>query len=216
MRDLGKFRPRTKPPQERREELMNSAQRLFLQNGVDLTSIEQITDGANVAKGTFYLHFASKDDVLLALRDRFVCALLEDLKKGISKCSEADWKGKLAAWAKAGVTYFLEEAAIHDLVFREYQLPSPKGESENIVILHLSGLLEAGTAAGAWSVDDHRLTAIFLFHGLHGVVHDALAKENRVARDLLVAKLQHACFRTVGLPSVLREKKDQLVPISPP
>ncbi len=74
------------------------------------------------------------------------------------------------------MTYFLEEAAIHDLVFREYQLPSPKGENENIVILHLSGLLEAGTAAGAWSVDDHRFTAIFLFHGLHGVVHDALAK----------------------------------------
>jgi AcrR family transcriptional regulator len=99
---------------------MNSAQRLFLQNGADSTSIDQIADGANVAKGTFYLHFASKDDVLLALRDRFVRALLEDLKKAISKRSESDWKGKLAAWAKAGVTYFLEESAIHDLVFREY------------------------------------------------------------------------------------------------
>jgi hypothetical protein len=145
-----------------------------------------------------------------------LCALLEDLKKAISKRSETDWKGKLAAWAKAGVTYFLEESAIHDLVFREYQLPSSKGERENVVILHLSDLLEAGTAAGAWSVDDHRFTAIFLFHGLHGVVHDALAKEHRVARKLLVAKLQQACFRAVGLPSGLREKKDRLVPISPP
>lgn len=181
---------------------MNSAQRLFLQNGVDLTSIEQITDGANVGKGTFYLHFASKDDVLLALRDRFVCTLLEDLKKAISKRSEGDWKGKLAAWAKAGITYFLKEAAIHDLVFREYLSPSPEGQSENVVILHLSDLLEAGTGAGAWSVEDHRFTAIFLFHGLHGVVHDALATENR--RNLLVAKLQQACFRAVGLASGLR------------
>jgi len=194
---------------------MNAAQRLFLRNGADSTSIEQITDGANVAKGTFYLHFASKDDVLLALRDRFVRALLEDLKKAISKRSEADWKGKLAAWAKAGVTYFLEEAAIHDLVFREYQLPSSKGDNENIVILHLSGLLEAGTAAGAWSVDDHRFTAIFLFHGLHGIVHDALAKENLVTRNLLIAKLRQACFRAVGLPPGLREKRDRFVPIPP-
>jgi AcrR family transcriptional regulator len=138
------------------------------------------------------LHFASKDDVLLALRDRFVCTLLEDLKKAISKRSEGDWKGKLGAWAQAGIAYFLEEAAIHDLVFREYLLP------------HLSDLLEAGTAAGAWSVDDHRFTAIFLFHGLHGVVHDALAKENRVARNLLVAKLQQTCYRAVGLASGLR------------
>jgi AcrR family transcriptional regulator len=150
------------------------------------------------------LHFASKDDVLLALRDRFVCTLLEDLKKAIWKRSEGDWKGKLGAWAQAGIAYFLEEAAIHDLVFREYLLPSPKGQSENIVILHLCDLLEAGTAAGAWSVDDHRFTAIFLFHGLHGVVHDALAKENRVARNLLVAKLQQTCYRAVGLASGLR------------
>src|SRR5580658_6100047 len=135
-------RPRTKPPEERRDELMNAAQRLFLENGVGPTSIEQITDGARVGKGTFYLHFASKDDVLLALRDRFVGTLLEDLKKAISRCSKGDWEGKLAAWAKEGIAYFLKEAAIHDLVFREYLLPSPEGQSENLVILHLSGLLE--------------------------------------------------------------------------
>jgi AcrR family transcriptional regulator len=210
MREITKFR-RTKPPQERRDELMNSAQRLFLQNGLDLTSIEQITDGANVAKGTFYLHFASKDEVLLALRDRFVRALLEDLKQAVARCPEDDWRGKLAAWAQAGVTYCLEEEAIHDLVFREYQLPSPKEQSENTVILHLAGLLEAGTAAGAWHVDDHRFTAIFLFHGLHGVVHDALAKEKRVARNLLVAKLQQTCFRAVGSPSALPGEKDRSV-----
>ena len=69
--------------------------------------------------------------------------------------------------------------------------------------LHLSDLLEAGNATGAWSVENHRFTAIFLFHGLNGVVHDALAKENRVARNLLVAKLQQACFRAVGLASGL-------------
>ena len=163
-------------------ELMNAAQRLFLQNGVDLTSIAQITDGADVAKGTFYLHFASKDDVLLALRDRFIREFLEELKKAIARRPEGDWRGKLATWAKAGTIYFLEEAAIHDLVFYEYQPSSPKEDMENIVVVHLSGLLEAGTAAGAWSVDDYRFTATFLFHGLHGVIHETLAKEKRVAR----------------------------------
>lgn len=204
MRTETKFRPRTKPPQERRAELMNAAQRLFLQNGVDLTSIEQITDGADVAKGTFYLHFASKDDVLLALRDRFIREFLEELKKAIARRPEGDWRGKLAAWAKAGTIYFLEKAAIHDLVYHKYQPPSPKDDMENIVIVHLSGLLDAGTAAGAWSVDDHRFTATFLFHGLHGVIHETLAKEKRVARNPLVAKLQQACFRTVGLTSGLK------------
>jgi AcrR family transcriptional regulator len=180
---------------------MDAAQLLFLKNGPDSTSIEQITDGANIAKGTFYLHFASKDDVLLALRDRFVRALLEKLQKAVSRRPKEDWKGKLGAWAKAGALYFLEREAIHNLVFREYRSPSPEEESENIVIGHLSGLLEAGTVAGAWSVDDHRFTAAFLFHGLHGVLHEALAREKRVARNSIVAKLQEACFRAVGLRS---------------
>ena len=192
-------RPRTKPPEERRDELMNAAQRLFLENGVGPTSIEQITDGADVAKGTFYLHFASKDDVLLALRERFVRDFLSGLKIAIGKRPEQDWKGKLAAWAKAGITGYLDRAALHDIVFHEYQPRSPKQPGDNVVIVHLSGLLEAGTAAGAWSVDDSRFTATFLFHGLHGVVHDALAKNKPVAPSPLVATMQQACFRAVGL-----------------
>src|ERR1035438_2043651 len=56
--------PRTKPPETRRDELMNAAERLFLSEGVAATTIEQITSAAAVAKGTFYLYFSSKDDVL--------------------------------------------------------------------------------------------------------------------------------------------------------
>jgi hypothetical protein len=74
---------------------------------------------------------------------------LEDLKKAIARHPEGDWRGKLTAWAKAGTIYLLEEAPIHDLVFYEYQPSSPKEDIENIVIVHLSGLLEAGTDAVA-------------------------------------------------------------------
>jgi AcrR family transcriptional regulator len=200
VRAVTRFRPRTKPPEERRDELMNAAQRLFLKNGVGPTSIEQITGGAGVAKGTFYLHFASKDDVLLALRERFVREFFESLKIAVTTRPEQDWKGKLAAWAKAGMAGYLDKAALHNIVFHEYQPPSPRQHCDNIVIVHLSGLLEAGTAAGAWSVDDAPFTAAFLFHGLHGVVHDALLKKKSVARGPLVAKLQQAFFRAVGLP----------------
>ncbi len=178
---------------------MNAAQRLFIKNGVAATSIEQITDGANVAKGTFYLHFSSKDDVLFALRERFVRELLDGIKSAIAKRREEDWKGKLAAWAEAGIAGYVDAAALHDIVFYEFQAPSPKKHGDNPVVAHLSALLAAGTSAGAWSVDDPRFTADFLFHGLHGVVHDALARKKRVARSALIRKLQQTCFRAVGL-----------------
>jgi len=168
---------------------------------VEATSIEQITDGADVAKGTYYLHFASKDDVLLALRDRFVRELLESIKNAIGEQREKDWKGKLRAWAAAGISGYLDAAALHNIVFYEFQAPSPKKDGDNIIIAHLSELLGAGSAARAWSVDDPRFTADFLFHGLHGIVHGALAKQKRVARGALIRKLQQVSFRAVGLRS---------------
>ena len=43
---------RTKPSEERRADLMDAALRLFMEHGVAPTTIEQITAGASVAKGT--------------------------------------------------------------------------------------------------------------------------------------------------------------------
>jgi AcrR family transcriptional regulator len=194
-------RPRTKPPEERRDELMNAAQRLFLEHGVGATSIEQITDGADVAKGTFYLHFKSKDDVLFALRQRFVRELFANIENAIAQQRAKDWKRKLGAWAAAGTAGYLDAAALHNIVFYEFQAPLPKKDGDNIIIAHLAELLEAGSDARAWSVEDPEFTANFLFHGLHGVVHDALAKQKRVARSALIRKVQQMYFRAVGLRS---------------
>src|SRR5260370_16913660 len=62
-----KPRSRTKPPEERRNELMNAAQQLFLQRGVARTTIEQVTSTSHGAKGTFYLDFSPNDYLLSPL-----------------------------------------------------------------------------------------------------------------------------------------------------
>jgi AcrR family transcriptional regulator len=80
---------------------MNAAERLFLSEGVAATTIEQITSAAAVAKGTFYLYFSSKDDVLAALADRFAQQLLEKINTAVAKEPAKNWKGKLETWAKA-------------------------------------------------------------------------------------------------------------------
>lgn len=47
-----------------RQALLESAYRLFAEQGYDKTSIEDITRDANFAPRTFFLHFASKEDLL--------------------------------------------------------------------------------------------------------------------------------------------------------
>ncbi len=50
-----------------RRRLLDAALQMFSDRGVDATTIEDITEGADVGKGTFYRHFSNKDEVVLAL-----------------------------------------------------------------------------------------------------------------------------------------------------
>ena len=200
MRKPTKAQPRTKPPEERRGELMNSAQRLFLKQGVGPTTVEQITDGAKVAKGTFYLYFSSKEEILAALGDRFAEEHLAKIKSAVDAAPE-DFRGKLGKWAAAGVDSYLDSIRMHDILFFGGLPPTREGLVDNIVIDHLAALLQDGVEAGAWMVDDCRFTAVFLFSGLPAVVDDAYAKEKKVNLERLAARVERLCFRAVGLPA---------------
>jgi AcrR family transcriptional regulator len=191
-------RPRTKPAQQRRDELMSAALDLFVGQGVAATTIEQITTGADVAKVTFYLHFSSKEDLLAALRQRFAEDLLQRIQTAVGEEEKTDWRAKLAAWAGAAAAFYLDSTSHHDVLFTETRPPTRQGLVDNILVDHLSGLLRDGVDASAWSIGDPRFTAIFLFGGLHGIV-DAAASRKPVERNAWTAGLRQAFFKTVGL-----------------
>ena len=61
---------RTRRPQPQRTErtrgaIREAANRLFLERGVDATSVDAICAAAGVSKGTFYLYFHRKEDLLV-------------------------------------------------------------------------------------------------------------------------------------------------------
>ena len=196
-----KLLPRTKPPEVRREEIMDAAQRLFLKQGVAATTIDHVAAGAEIAKGTVYLHFTSKQVLLAALGERYADRHLACIKAALAAKSERDWAGKLKVWAEANVTFYLDSIALHDMLFHEARAPTREGRIDNIIIDHLAWLLNAGTDAGAWSIDDPRFTAVFLFSGMHGIVDDAYVKEKRIAKGPVIRRLQRICFRSAGLQS---------------
>jgi AcrR family transcriptional regulator len=52
---------------ETRERIVRAALRLFSERGVSATTIEDITNAADVGKGTFFNYFPSKEDILAHL-----------------------------------------------------------------------------------------------------------------------------------------------------
>jgi AcrR family transcriptional regulator len=180
--------PRTKPPAERRAELMDAAQRLFLAQGFAPTSIEQVTATAGVAKGTFYLYFSSKEAVRSALGERYGEAHLARTSAAVAQARA--WEEKLLAWVQASADFYLDSIALHDMLFYQARSPTREGLVENKVTDQLEALLAAGTAARAWSVSDPRAAAVFLFAGVHAVIDDAVNRAKRIHRPRLLARLE--------------------------
>jgi AcrR family transcriptional regulator len=72
----------TKDPDERRRELIATAQELFYSKGYENTSVRDIVDELGVAKGTFYYYFDSKLGILEAMVDEVLSqslALLHEI-----------------------------------------------------------------------------------------------------------------------------------------
>jgi AcrR family transcriptional regulator len=61
---------------ERRNEILDAAEELFVTKGYDKTSTNDILDKVKIARGTLYYHFKSKEDILNAMIDRINSTLI--------------------------------------------------------------------------------------------------------------------------------------------
>ncbi|MBC2884459.1 helix-turn-helix transcriptional regulator [Ochrobactrum sp. CM-21-5] len=161
---------------------MTAAEALFLEKGFAATSVDEIVRHADVAKGTFYLHFRSKDDMLIALRERFIDSYCQGLEQRLNALPPDDWHGRIAVWAEAGIAGYLDNYRLHDMVLQDVHPPIRRMKQENPAIVRLDVLLAQGNAAGAWNVADTRLMAILLFNALHGAVDEMIANPGMMDR----------------------------------
>ncbi|HGG05096.1 MAG TPA: TetR/AcrR family transcriptional regulator [Aliiroseovarius sp.] len=66
-----------KDPEDRKLEVILTAERLFKERGFKETSVDAIVQEMNVAKGTFYYYFKSKEAVLEAIVNRTLDQVVE-------------------------------------------------------------------------------------------------------------------------------------------
>lgn len=66
---------------EKKKRLIEAGMKLIVKKGFHATSIQEIADQAGVSKGAFYLHFESKEAILLAIYHYYDQALREKVAK---------------------------------------------------------------------------------------------------------------------------------------
>ena len=76
-----------KKPEERRKEILYTAKELFLQKEFDKTTMNDIITQMNVAKGTIYHYYSSKETLLDAVVEEMVTEMVETIREKLSKYS---------------------------------------------------------------------------------------------------------------------------------
>ncbi|WP_158608027.1 TetR/AcrR family transcriptional regulator [Nocardia panacis] len=151
---------RTKPSAQRRSELLDAAQSLVLRGGVDALTVDDVTSGAGVAKGTFYLHFANKNVLIDALRDRYVRRFV-DLQDAAAR--SVDGIARVEQWMLVGITEYLADIRLHDLLFHYSSRPEePTPDRAVEALRELIGEIGA-------EVPHPEATAVVLYHTMHGI-----------------------------------------------
>lgn len=189
--------PRTKPAEVRVDELMDAAQRLFIEKGFGTTTVSDIVQRARVAKGTFYHYFPSKNEILYALRLRFTQQFIAKIQQAVDTCASQDGIARLNAWCNAGVDAYFAGMELHDALYHDHHYHTRGNEDRDSVLEQIQTILEDGIAAGCWRLDNPRLTAIVMYHGMHGAVDDAMVVD-AVDKPALGQRLSREFLRLLG------------------
>lgn len=144
----------TKASDERRQEFMDAAEKLFKKNGIVDTTVNNIVKEVDVAKGLFYYYFKSKDDVIDAISARYNEAFKKSMDTDLK---DIDWDEKMKRFSENCVHSFeqmkqnlkgdSEDVDLSELAFKSLRQARTAASRE------LKELLEEGKKAGRISVD---------------------------------------------------------------
>jgi AcrR family transcriptional regulator len=83
---MGVSERREREKAKRRATIVDAAEQVFIRDGYDASTMEQVAAEAEISKGTVYLYFESKDDLRSAIAERWVGRLVERLTETLASC----------------------------------------------------------------------------------------------------------------------------------
>ena len=156
----------TKTYDERHAEILEISLRLFIEHGQKETTVNAIVKAVNIAKGTFYHYFESKDDLILTLRANYMRGFMTLTADYIAQCKSSDWHGKIHAWCMGSIQHYYDHKAEHDALFHQSHHIEDH-QDRTIVVRFLENLIAEGNDVNAWNVASPDLAALLIYHGMH-------------------------------------------------
>lgn len=180
----------TKEPEERRQELLDTAIQIFCEKGYEKTSISDIAKAAGVAQGLCYRYFPSKEAL-------FDCAIGQYAKTLAGRLLPAPDKGGRTLREMIETMPVMAESE-EDACYRIFHTEENKKFHDQLTLRlceNLSGtaasLLKEARDRGEIELDDIQAAASFCVYGQIGILSDknstAAEKERRIRSFLIYA-----------------------------
>ena len=86
--------PKPNVSEERKDQIMNAAEEVFTQKGFSNARMDDIAEETGLSKGTLYLYYKSKDDIIIAILDRIFqreFKVFENLDLDSMSATDAIW-----------------------------------------------------------------------------------------------------------------------------
>lgn len=109
--------------ERKRQSLLAAAYGLFTEKGVAKTSVDEIARRANVAKGTFYLYFQDKDQLLQQLVYDISARVLEEAYTWLEERRTPDFVENVLLMLDYIIEYFKRNKLVLRLVERNFSWP---------------------------------------------------------------------------------------------
>lgn len=154
-----------KPPEERRSELLNAARELFLEQGYEQTTMSDIARRANVAQGTSYIYFSSKQEMLLAIMRDLLETFGETIRR-LAGRTDLPAQAVLRQAMDECLALVSQESRLVEAVYLKanYSLPSQLLEQSAPTLLPvITAIIERGVREGSLKVTHPRIAADFLW-----------------------------------------------------
>ena len=191
----------TKVPEERKQELIDTAERLFLEKGYEQTTVADIVREIEVAQGTFYYYFSSKEKILEAIIEKDITALEEDVRQIMSR-EDANAAIKLNAVVNSIIGISTSRREIMNYLHEESNaVMHEKMERHTIerLVPLMTRVVAEGTHAGIFDVQYPTEFVEFLLASLVYFFHHPEIFADPTRREKMQSSLETILGRTLAV-----------------
>lgn len=188
-----------KNPDERKQEILDAAVRVFAKKGYEKTSITDIAKEIGISQGLCYRYYASKEEIYDAALDKYASYIVE---KNINrtKLDGLMLRDQILQMSGQMEEYVSAEQGQTDLYALFHKKENHRMHNELFlrvsekIIPFLASVLEAAVQRGEISVDDPKASAYFFVYGQMGLL---MSKD--YSEEEKTMKIRQCLFEMFGL-----------------